>query len=274
MTAFTGKRARAINIKRRDGLVFGFTSHDFNRTINGVLYRAGGFNSSRIITTAGPSVGNLEMKVFHDETTFTRKDLFNGIWRQAEYLIFSYNWENPADGSLENMLAGVFGEVKVGDNELTIELRDLNQYFQQPIGKVSQKLCRARLGDAQCKKLLGPITFAFTITSVIDNQNFVVSAFDGVHAVDAFGNGVLSFDSGNNDGAQVIVKEYLANGTFTIETPMWGNILPGDTGSVIYGCRHRLEEDCFTKHDNVLNYDGEPHRKGLNDLTKRATASV
>jgi hypothetical protein len=41
----------------------------------------------------------------------------------------------------------------------------------------------------------------------------------------------------------------------------------GDTYSVHAGCRKRLAEDCLAKFDNVLNFQGEPHRPTVDDLT-------
>jgi hypothetical protein len=51
--------------------------------------------------------------------------------------------------------------------------------------------------------------------------------------------------------------------------PMMGTIEVGDTFIPTVGCRKRLEEDCRDKFDNVLNFVGEPHRRGINNLTSR-----
>jgi len=36
----------------------------------------------------------------------------------------------------------------------------------------------------------------------------------------------------------------------------------------VAGCRKRLDEDCRLKFDNVLNFQGEPHRPTVDAITE------
>jgi uncharacterized phage protein (TIGR02218 family) len=54
---------------------------------------------------------------------------------------------------------------------------------------------------------------------------------------------------------------------FTLSLPMLSAISAGHTFSVIAGCQKRLE-DCRDKFSNVLNFQGEPHLPGIDQLTQ------
>lgn len=264
--------ATALKITRTDAAVYGFTSHDVDDLIDGVTYSADpGLNITDIVLAANAAVGNLELTTLDDGTVFTRADVLGGVWRNAAFLIFRYNWASLTDG-IDPLIAGTLGEATLRQNDLVIELRDLRQYLQQAVGDVSSKTCRARLGDARCAKNLAAFTYTGTLTGVTSKQVFRDSG--RAEAVNWFDEGEITWTGGANDGLSAKVKAYAANGTFTLALPMMGTVAIGDTYSAVAGCRKRLEEDCVAKFDNVLNFQGEPHRKGLNDLTKAAAPAV
>ena len=271
--------ATALKITRTDATVFGFTSHDVSDTISGVVYSANpGLVVTDIMIAANAAVGNLELTTLHDGTVFTTADIFNGVWRNAAFIIFRYNWASLGDG-IDTLLAGTLGEVTLQQNTVVVELRDLRQYLQQPVGAASSKNCRARLGDAKCAKVLTSFTYTGTLTAAASNQVFTDS--DRGEATAWFDEGVITWTGGANNGLSAKIKSFAAiagspstGGVFTLALPMYGTVAIGDTYSVVAGCRKRLSEDCVTKFSNVLNFQGEPHRQGLNDLTKSVVSSV
>lgn len=260
------KLASALKITRTDGQIFGFTSHDRDAVISGVTYSAEpGLDVSDIVIAANAAVGNLELTTLHDGSLFITKDILNGVWRNAAFLIFRYNWDSLTDG-IDSLLGGTLGEIEMRQNSLLVELRDLRQYFQQPIGDASSKNCRARLGDARCTKDLTSFTYTGTITGVTSGLVFRDSGRG--EGADWFGEGEITFTSGNNNGISSKVKTFDADGTFHLAIPLVGTVQVGDTYSAIAGCRKRLTEDCRDKFNNVINFVGEPHRQGVNSLTK------
>lgn len=270
--------AVAIRITRTDGEVFAFTSHDIDDTISSVLYSSSpGLSVSDIVIAANAAVGNLELTTLHDGTVFTTAAVLGGVWRNAAFTIFRYNWASISDG-IDTLLSGTIGEVELKKDMVVAELRDLRQYLQQPVGSVSSKTCRYRLGSTDkndgglCMKDLTAFTVTGTLTGVTSNQVFRDSS--RAEAADYFAEGEITFTSGANDGISAKIKSYDADGTFTLSLPLLATVAIGNTYSAIAGCRKRLEEDCRDKFDNVLNFGGEPHRKGLNDLTQRVTPNV
>lgn len=262
--------AYALKITRTDGEVVGFTSHDVDDTVSGVTYSANpGLEVTNIEIAANAAVGNLELTTLHDSTVFTTVEVLGGVWRNAAFEIFRYNYASLTDGT-DQLLAGTLGEFELRDTQLKVELRDLRQYLQQPVGEASSKTCRYRFGDDRCRKDLTLLTVTGTLTSVTSNQVFRDSS--RAEAVNYFDEGELTFDSGANEGISAKVKSYAANGTFTLALPMIGTVGIGDTYTAVAGCRKRLE-DCI-EHDNVLNFGGEPHRRGMNNVIQRPDPSV
>jgi len=274
--------ATALKVTREDGTVYGWTTHDINDPVdNGdgggeVTYLANpGLKVTAIQIASGAAVGNLELTTLHDGTVFTTGDILGGKWRNAAFSIFRYNYDALADG-VEWILAGTLGEFSLRKNTVIIELRDLRQYLQQTVGSASSKTCRARLGDSLCTVSLvgspGFYTVTGTLDSVTSQQIFRDST--RTEAADFFGEGTFEFTSGANAGQKVRVKEYAADGTFTLWGQMFGTVDGTETYEAVAGCRKRIDEDCIAKFDNVLNFQGEPHRKGIDDLTKSPKADV
>lgn len=272
--------AHALKITRADATVYGFTEHDVNDTVSGQLYQARpGLNVTSIVIAAGLNVGNLKLRTLHDGTVFTAAEIHGKVWNNAAFQILRYNWASLGDGA-DTLLAGTFGEIEVRDTELEVELRDLRQYLQQPVGDVLSKNCRYRLGSTNAnagglclKNVSGaPWTISSTLTSVTSNQVFRDNT--RAEAADYFGEGTLTWTSGNNAGLTVKIKSYAADGTFTLALPMLSTVQAGDGYTAVAGCRKRLAEDCRDKFNNVLNFGGEPHVPGLDAITASPGADV
>lgn len=263
--------AWAIKITRTDDAVYGWTSADRDATIDAVIYEsAPGLSVASFASSAGLAVDNSELTVLADDTIITRADILAGRWNNAAYLLFKYDWTDVSAGE-EVISAGFLGELHPRSGAYVAELRALQQYLQQPVGAASTKTCRARLGDAMCMVDLGGWTETGTITGVTSKQVFTDSS--RTEADDYFGEGILTWTAGLNTGLSQKVKTY-ASDTFTLSLPMIFDVQIGDTYSVIAGCRKRLDEDCATKFSNELNFQGEPHRPTVDELTSSPEVNV
>lgn len=272
--------SEAIWIRRTDGVEYGFTSHDDDITIDvsawggsasQVFDSQQGLDATQIVTSAGFDVDNLNLTTLDDGSLFDRIDVLQGKWKNAAFYIFRYNWNAATTSAdVEVLIRGTFGEVQLKENIIEIELRGLAQKLQQPVGIVSSKTCRARLGDAKCTKDLTSFTHNFTVTAVTDRSTFTASS--AAQVSDYFGEGLVTWTSGANDGVTQKIRSF-ASGVFTFVLPMVEDIQVGDTFTAVAGCRKRLE-DCRDKFDNVLNFQGEPHRPLTDDLTKPVTPNA
>jgi uncharacterized phage protein (TIGR02218 family) len=256
--------AWGLKITRADAQVFGFTSHQRDVVISGTTYLAGpGLDVSSLAMSAGFGVDNAELTILADDTTFTVESLLSGRWDGAAFEVFRFNWADLTQGR-DVIMRGNLGNVTPRAGAFVVELRGLQQYLQQPVGAVSTKTCRARLGDAACGINLASYTVTGTLTGVTSQTVFTDTA--RTEADHYFAEGTLTWTSGNNDGLSARVRLYAAE-TFTLAVPALGVVQVGDTYSVHAGCRKRLAEDCLAKFDNVLNFQGEPHRPTVDDLT-------
>ena len=280
--------ASAILIQRADGALYGFTSAAAPLVLDLSPWASASWNLatqtafafdaqqgldvSTIVTTSGFSVDNLDLTTLDDGSLFDRDDVMAWRWRNAAFRLFRYRWDVPAPtiaNDVETMMRGTFGEVTLGENTFTIELRGIAQKLQQPIGIVSQKTCRVRFGSqgpGQCNKDPAPFTFSKTVTAVTNKQTFTAA---GAEPADYFGEGIVTFTSGNNAGVSQKVRTFEA-GVFTLVLPMVLDVQVGDAFTAVAGCRKRLMEDCKTKFANVINFQGEPHRPTVDDLVKPA----
>lgn len=262
--------ADAFKVTRADGYVLAVTSHDVDDVIDGVVYSASpGLDVTDFVTAVGTSVGTLELTTLNDGSVFSTVEVLNGLWRNAAFELFRYNWADIPDGKLP-IVSGRLGETTLRDKTVVIELRDMRQYLLQKVGAASSKTCRYRLGDNRCRVDLhsssSPYTVSGTLTSVNDNRIFRDSS--RAEPADWFGEGMLEFITGNNAGATAKVRSYAADGTFTLALPVFSEVQVGDQYLAVVGCRKRLDADCVAKFGNALNFGGEPHRKGMNGVVQ------
>lgn len=270
--------ATALRVVRPDGSMFGFTSHDENSRIGGETYSCDpGLSATDIVSSSTLDVGNLELTALHNGVVFTPSDILGGVWRNSDFYLFRYDWTKGelTLSDVEPLIAGVFGEVRLRLNTVVVELRDLRQYLQHKVGEVSSKTCRYRLGGPKCGFPLSDIIVVGTIDTIFDaKRSFADSGRS--EANDWFGWGKVTFTSGNAEGLSAKVESYdSVNKRFTLTLPLFVNLQVGDTYIAEPGCRGRFEEDCDAKFSAIvplhyLNFGGEPHRRGLNNITAAA----
>ena len=273
--------ASAILIKRTDGQLFAFTSHDLPLALdvspwgidsNALVFDCKqGLSASGITSTSGFAVDNLELTTLDDGSLFVREEAMAGLWQNAEYRLFRYRWDvaQPTSASdVEILMRGWLGEITLGSATLTVELRGLKQKLQQALGMVSQKTCRSRLGAvglSQCNRSLADLTHAVAVTAVTDKRTFTVS---GGLPDDYLGEGLLTWNTGANTGLTQKVRSQSAAGVITLVLPMVLPVAVGDQLTAVAGCRKRLTEDCRGKFGNAINFQGEPHRPNPDEITR------
>lgn len=272
----TPRLAFGIIVQRADGLNLCLTSADRDDLISGVpvngvatgslTYSAQtGVEVSNVRSTEGFGVDTLEGTLLEGGLV-TRADVLRGLWDGAAWTLFQYNWADTDSPITDIMVlkSGHLGNINPRIGQFIVELRDLRQPLNEEHSLVLQADCRYNLGDARCTKSLAAFTDTVTVTGVTSSQVFTISS---ARADDFFGNGSITWLTGNNAGVSVKVKSY--NGTtdtFTLAAPMLSAIQVGDTATAIAGCRKRRTEDCATKFANVLNFGGEPDKPKIADV--------
>ncbi len=132
-------------VTRKDGQVFGFTTHDEDIVYDGVTYAAStGYTPSAIETKSDMSVGNMQITAFLDSDAITDNDIRANLYDDADVEIRVVNWADLTMGDLK-LSKGSLGVISMSNGLLTAELRGLTQRLQQVVGNTYGPTCRAEL---------------------------------------------------------------------------------------------------------------------------------
>ena len=245
-------------LELQNGKVMGFTSNDEDLFFDGVTYEAAtGFEPSVVDTTADMSVDNLDVEGMLSDDRITEDDIAAGLYDFAKMTIYLVNWQ---DLNLPKHIIrrGTIGQITNSQIGFTAEVRGMMESYQQTGSEVYQKLCRAQLGDSECKIDLA----AWQANGVIEKVYNAV-AFDTslVAAAGLFDYGVITFTSGKNNNAQVEVVTQAATGKITLYLPAPYCPAVGDTFIIVAGCDKNFST-CTNKFQNRYNFRGEPYVPG------------
>lgn len=251
-------------LKRRDGVVQGFTDHDRDLVFDDTTFEAAaGFTASEMRDSVGLSVDNLEVMGALTSERLAEADLAAGLYDDARVEIFRVDWQAPENRIL--MRTGSLGEVRRAGIGFTAEVRGLAHYLQQPKGRVFQYTCDADLGDRRCGVVLSnpAFTAAGMIEIVKSPRRFTVSGLDEF-ASGWFARGLLTFTSGPAAGQKVEVKAHVRSPE-KVEIELWeeprGPLVATQTFSVQAGCDKTLAT-CRDKFANAVNFRGFPQMPG------------
>lgn len=103
-----------------------------------------------------------------------------------------------------------------------------------------------------------------SITAVTSNELFTDSS--RVEADNYFDRALITFLDGENAGISRTVKTFLSN-QFQLELPFPYSIQVADKYRIVIGC-DKVFATCRDTFDNVVNFRGEPHLPGVDQISK------
>ncbi|MGE0410359.1 MAG: DUF2163 domain-containing protein, partial [Amphiplicatus sp.] len=198
--------ATCWRIERADGEVFGFTDHDRALSFGGESYEPEtGAEGSALASSADLAVDNQEIAGALSSARLSAGALASGRFDGAAVEIWRVNWADTDQRLL--LKRGVIGEVKREGGRFTAEIRGAAAALDETRGRVYQRLCDARLGDARCGVDLDAPAFKGegAVQSLVDEARFVATGLEGF-ADDWFAHGRLDWTTGANAGTQGHVK--------------------------------------------------------------------
>ena len=259
--------ATCWKLSRKDGTVQGFTDHDDDISLSGVLYlSSSGFTPSAISSSSQLNVDNLDVEGVLDSNIISKDDLLSGLYDHAEIQIFQVNYNAPDAGTII-LRTGWIGEVSVSQDRFIAEVRGLSQRLSQNIGEIFSPTCRANFADSLCGLDENNYKSTGSITSVISNSEFLDSTRSENAGI--FTHGVVKFTSGNNIGQFFEVKTSNIS-EIKLMLPATNDIMVGDNYEIIEGCDKRFET-CVNRFDNAINFRGEPHVPGIDRLLETSS---
>lgn len=264
LAAGTTTLCRCWVVARRDGITLGFTDHDNDLMFEGVLFRAdSGLTGQALQQTTGLAVDNGEAMGALRSDAVTEADLVAGRYDDAEVRAWLVNWN---DLSLRHLLfRGTIGEVQTGGGGFRAELRGLTETLGQPMGRIFQRHCNARLGDAACGVDLTNPTYAAdaVVIAALGGQDLRLSGLAG-YAADWFARGRLDVIDGAAAGLSAMIKSDGLDGAerrIALWQDLRAPLATGDRVRVQAGCDKRAET-CKAKFGNFARFRGFPHIPG------------
>jgi len=255
---------RAWTVRRRDGLVLGFTDHDRDLLVDGVSCRADtGMTARALQQTTGLSVDNSEAFGALSAAAITEADLTAGRFDGAEVQAYLVNWAAPQDFLLQ--FRGSLGEISRADGSFKAELRGLTELLNRPHGMAYTPGCSAVLGDGRCRfDLRQPGYFADVAVNAADDGR--IFTFHDFASFDErwFEGGRFTPISGAASGLVGVVKIDRQTGRER-RIELWQSlrapITAGDMVRIEAGC-DKSATTCRVKYSNFPNFRGFPHIPG------------
>ncbi|WP_454915817.1 DUF2163 domain-containing protein [Xanthobacter sediminis] len=249
-------------LTRRDGVVLGFTDHDRDLPLDGLVLKAvSGIAASENATAEGLAVTGAELSGALTADALTEDDLAAGLYDGAAVELFLVNWADPDMRLL--LRQGTIGEVRRADGRFTAEIRALTDGLNQTRGRIYGARCDADLGDGRCTVDLSAYSGRGTVRAVEGALRLSVSGL-AAFAAETLARGRLTFASGANAGFSTEIKGHGRDGG-TALLRLWQRppfpVSVGDEVEVTAGC-DKLFSTCRDRFANAGNFRGFPHMPG------------
>ena len=255
-------------LERRDGVALGFTTHDRDLEIGGLVYRAApGMVPSAISISDGFDASELDVSGALSSDAITAEDLAAGRWDGAGVALFACDWE--AGGDVLPLARGEIGEVTTKGEGFEAELRGPAALLERQAVEQTSPECRATLGDRRCRVDMAGRTRMTRVTAVVDETVIEVAA--AAAAPDAYAYGRLRWIGGANSGLDAAIVA--SDGTrLTLREAPVRPAAVGDMVEISEGCDKSFAT-CTGRFANGENFRGEPHLPGMDLLTRFPGAS-
>jgi uncharacterized phage protein (TIGR02218 family) len=253
-------------VLRRDGVTLGFTTHDRDQWIDGVLHRATpGVVPSAIRRSADfePDSAEVEGALSHD--SLDPRDLAAGRFDGARVLIGLADWES---GETQVLYRGMIGAVAQEAGNFTAELQSAKaELARDPVPRTSPS-CRAAFCGPGCTLSAA----RFSHNSMVGGIDLVANAvtITGITPADFVG-GTLAWFDGPHAGITMEVIG-LAGAALVLGQPLDHSLITGQRVTLREGCDRTLQS-CASRFGNAVNFQGEPFLPG-NDLITRYPSPV
>ena len=249
-------------LTRRDGTVLGFTDHDCDLSVDGVIHRAGsGLSASALQQATGLSVDNSEAVGALSDAAISEADLAAGRFDGAEVRIWLANWRAPQER--KELFRGSLGEVIRRGASFRAELRGLAEPLGQPVGFAYSRNCSAVLGDARCGfDPMRPGYFCEIPVQEVsdDGREFTFDALPGFEPR-WFAQGRIEVLGGEGSGLEAMIRsdELRKEGRrVTLWQGIRAPVAPGDMIRLFAGCDKQMGT-CRMKFSNLNNFRGFPY---------------
>jgi uncharacterized phage protein (TIGR02218 family) len=251
-------------LERRDGLCLGFTSHDRDLVIGGLVYRsAPGMRPSAVELSDGFEAATMSVEGALTGDSIREADLAAGRWDGAALFLFIADWED-SEAETVPLARGELGDVSLAAGGFEAELRGPTARLDRPVVEQTSPECRAQLGDKRCRVDMAARTRLTRVSAVVDEATIDVA--EAAAGANAHGYGRLRWIDGANSGLDSPILSSAGARLVLREAPPHPPAV-GDLVEIAEGCDKSFAT-CAGRFANAENFRGEPHLPGLDLLTR------
>ena len=252
-------------VARRDGVTLGFTSHDRDLWLDGLLHRAApGMLPSAVRRTADLAPDSVEVEGTLAHDAISADDLAEGRFDGARIRLGVLDWES---GESAVLYRGEIGAIADEGGHFAAELLSAKaQLAIDPVPRTSPT-CRAEFCGPGCTLSAARFTHDLRIASVDFAANAVT--LSGGPSATNFRDGRLRWLEGSLIGLSTPVTD-VSGGALVLEDELPPDAAPGWLMRLREGCDHTLAT-CSARFANAANFQGEPFLPG-NDILARYPA--
>lgn len=248
-------------VERRDGAGLALTSHDRALVIDGRRYSpAPGIEPKSLRFSEGLEPDDSEVVGSLTSDAISADELENGLWDGARTQLFAVDWTDP-DGECIDLFAGELGNIQTRDGQFSAEVVGSAARLDDAACPATSPLCRARLGDRECRVDLAGRSKRVAVTS---QSGSTLQVDQAVGAEYLFG--ALRVIGGAARGFRSVILD-VSGSTITLRDLPSGPVETGTELVLVEGCDKRFAT-CASRFGNAKNFRGEPHLPGTDLLTR------
>ncbi|OGN50166.1 MAG: hypothetical protein A2352_00735 [Caulobacterales bacterium RIFOXYB1_FULL_67_16] len=136
-------------LERADGTVTGFTDHDRDLVVDGVVCRAGsGWTAGAAESAVGLAAGAASAAGALDDAAITEADVAAGLFDGAVVELWRVDWSEPR--LRVRLWAGTLARIRRQDAAFVADLEGPLAKLERVVGRTYGRMCDARLGDERC----------------------------------------------------------------------------------------------------------------------------
>jgi len=136
-------------LRRTDGEVMGFTDHDRDLSVEGVVCRAGsGWTAGVGDGAVGLMTGGLSASGGLDDAALTEADIAAGLYDRARVELWRVDWARP--DLRVRLWAGRLARIRRENGGFVADLEGPMAVLERVVGRTYGRSCDAVLGDGRC----------------------------------------------------------------------------------------------------------------------------
>ena len=136
-------------VHRADGERLGFTDHDRDLSVDGVVCAAAsGWSPGAAETAQGLAAGSLAVGGVLDDGRIVEADVAAGLWDRAMVALWRLDWRRP--DLKVRMGRGTLSRIRREGGGFTAEIEGPLAALERVVGRTYARTCDAVLGDGRC----------------------------------------------------------------------------------------------------------------------------